>query len=218
MADVKKEAEFAFVPSHTYSLKSLNEVPHFEVLTQIIFEQNEQGDRIVDVLLAKCIKRGHLTLYARTEQSQLLVYDVDFFGGYNSARLISVVQHMEYFTNQQLYSTYMFQPEPFKANDLHLLNEILKGQLNSLSDCIALVADGVLHNYYNGVLIASRTLQGIVTQTNNTLYVNGNDISFPPLINDPIDSLILRTLELSFEDDRYFMKCLTQYCAGSPIF
>ena len=35
--EVAKEYQFAFIPTHSYSLKGLTESPHYEVLSQVVF-------------------------------------------------------------------------------------------------------------------------------------------------------------------------------------
>ena len=41
LQEVKNEYEQAYTPTHTYSLKAIIELPHYETLTQTIYESNQ---------------------------------------------------------------------------------------------------------------------------------------------------------------------------------
>jgi hypothetical protein len=41
--EVEREAQVAFVATHSYSLKGLVDCGHFEVVTQVVFEESGQG-------------------------------------------------------------------------------------------------------------------------------------------------------------------------------
>jgi hypothetical protein len=93
-AEVAREYQFAFVPTQTYSLKSLAESEHYELLSQTIFEENNQGERITNVVLNRSVKRGHFILYAGTEAREIRVYEIDLYGTNNSTKLLTKIANV----------------------------------------------------------------------------------------------------------------------------
>ena len=72
--DVAKEYQYAYIPSQTYSLKSIAEVPHYEILAQLIYEENTQGSPITNVVLNSSVKKGHILLYAGNSEGEIRAF------------------------------------------------------------------------------------------------------------------------------------------------
>ena len=67
MAELNKEYEFSYLPTHSYALGNLLDHPHHEVLTLTLHEENISGAAIKKVVFNRSIKKGYITLYALTE-------------------------------------------------------------------------------------------------------------------------------------------------------
>jgi hypothetical protein len=94
VADVNKEYQFAYIPTQTYSLKSITEFPHYEILSQTIFEESSQGEKITNVILNRSVKRGHFILYAGTANREIKVYEIDLYGSLNSTKLLTKIANI----------------------------------------------------------------------------------------------------------------------------
>lgn len=121
-ADVNKEYQFAYIPTQTYSLKSITDFPHYEVLAQTIFEESNQGDCITSVILNKSVKRGHFILYAGTAAREIKVYEIDLYGSHNATKLLTKIANVNSMVETTLYTNNSFYLEAYRNHDGQLLN------------------------------------------------------------------------------------------------
>jgi len=84
-----------------------------------------------------------------------------------------------------------------------------------LKDCVALVHEHFIGYYHNGTL--NRYIVPITIENDILKDSKGTIIAMPPLITNPLDILIISTLELTFDDEKSFLKLLSQYCTGSSL-
>lgn len=199
-AEVAREAQVAFVPTHSYSLKGLAESPHHEVVTQLVFEEGGEGEAVVEVVLNRSVKRGQVVVYARTLAGEVKVYELDFYGSHSATRLVTKVAHVGGLVGAALYCGEALQLEEAGAVEGSLLNELLKEQLAGLADCVALLHETFIGYYHNGFLIATQPLSKFVApvgiKEGGLVDGEGKKVHLVPLVTDGFDGMVLRTLEL----------------------
>ena len=101
------------------------------------------------------------------------------------------------------------------------MSELLKEQLAELSDCTAILHDTFIGYYHNGFLIATSSLSHYTApvKIKDQTFYDGKDekIILTPLVLMQFDGIVLRTLELVFEEERIIVKALSSYCSGTNL-
>ena len=111
------------------------------------------------MVLNKSVKRGHFILYAATAGREIKVYEVDLYGTNNPTKLITKIANVHAMAEASLYTPQGFYLETYRHHDGHLLNEILKEQLSTLSDCVAILHDTYIGFYKNGFFVGTDSLK-----------------------------------------------------------
>jgi len=63
----------------------------------------------------KSIRKNYITLYALTEEKEVKVYEISFFGTANSStKLIKRIPHVDDISEVSLYNPFSFSPRPFR--------------------------------------------------------------------------------------------------------
>lgn len=96
-----------------------------------------------------------------TANREVRVYEVDLFATNNATKLLTKVANAHAMLDAALYTSQAFYLEGYRhheAQEGQLLTEILREQLNTLSDCVAILQDNFIGYYKNGFLVATDSL------------------------------------------------------------
>ena len=74
------------------------------------------------MVLNRSVKRGQVIIYAKTTSNEVRVYELDFYGGHNSTRLMTKVSNVGGIVPAALYTPETFALEEVKAKEGALLS------------------------------------------------------------------------------------------------
>jgi hypothetical protein len=106
------------MPTHSYALGALQENLHYEVLTLTLHEESVSGSAIKKVVFNRSIKKGYIMMYALTEEKEVKVYEISFFGTANSStRLVKRIPNVDDISEVSLYNQFSFTPKPYRETN-----------------------------------------------------------------------------------------------------
>lgn len=93
----------------------MNDNQHHEVLTLTLHEESSSGAAIRKIVVNRSIKKGYITLYGLTEENEVKVYEISFFGtAKTSTKLIKRIPNIRDINDVYLYNPLSFDPHPYK--------------------------------------------------------------------------------------------------------
>lgn len=93
-------------------------------------------------MVNRSIKKGFITLYGLTDENEVKVYEISFFGtAKSSTKLIKRIPNVSEINEVYLYNPLSFDPRPYKEENApsELMFDILTQQLMKLKDSTAML-------------------------------------------------------------------------------
>ena len=90
-------------------MKNIIETPHYETLTQTIYESNQIEKEIVDVRLIKSTVRNQIYIYALSSDSLVRIFEIDLYGR-EHVKEITTIPGCVCIDSMQLYPYGMLSP------------------------------------------------------------------------------------------------------------